>query len=103
MAAQFWQLCYRLIILSIRHQELIRRKQMTKPTRVEVNCTTGETSIIELTDAEVADMAVAAQAAADQQAAAEAEAAAVAAAKDSANAKLAALGLTAEEIAALSK
>jgi hypothetical protein len=38
----------------IRHQELIRRKQMTRPTRVEVNCTTGETSIIELTDAEIA-------------------------------------------------
>jgi hypothetical protein len=48
-------------------------------------------------------MAVAAQAAADQQAAAEAEAAAVAAAKDSGQAKLAALGLTAEEIAALTK
>jgi hypothetical protein len=27
---------------------------MTRPTRVEVNCTTGETSIIELTDAEIA-------------------------------------------------
>jgi uncharacterized protein YqeY len=57
----------------------------------------------ELTDAEIADMAVAAQAAADQQAAAEAEAAAVAAAKEAGQAKLAALGLTAEEIAALTK
>ncbi len=54
---------------------------MTRPTRVEVNCTTGETSIIELTDAEIAAQEAAALAAADQQAAAEAEAAAVAAAK----------------------
>ena len=76
---------------------------MTRPTRVEVNCTTGVTSIIDLTDAEIADMAFAALAAADQQAAAEAEAAAVAAAKAAGQAKLAALGLTAEEIAALSK
>ena len=29
---------------------------MTRPTRVEVNCTTGETSIIELTDEEVAEL-----------------------------------------------
>ncbi len=76
---------------------------MTRPTRVEVNCTTGETSIIELTDAEIAAQEAAALAAADQQAAAEAEAAAVAAAKEAAHAKLEALGLTAEEIAALSK
>ena len=76
---------------------------MTKATRVEVNCTTGEVLEIELTDAEVADMAVAAQAAADQREAAEAEAAAVATAKTAGQAKLAALGLTAEEIAALTK
>jgi hypothetical protein len=76
---------------------------MTRPTRVEVNCTTGVTSIIDLTDAEIAEMEVAALAAADQRAAQEAEAAAVAAAKASGQAKLAALGLTAEEIAALSK
>jgi hypothetical protein len=76
---------------------------MTRPTRVEVNCTTGVTSIIDLTDAEIAEMEAAALAAADQRAAQEAEAAATAAAKASANAKLAALGLTAEEIAALTK
>ena len=76
---------------------------MANPTRIEVNCTTGEVLEIELTDAEVADMAVAAQAAADQQAAREAEAAAVAEAKASANAKLKAIGLTDEEIAALTK
>ena len=29
---------------------------MTRPTRVEVNCTTGETSIIELNDEEVAEL-----------------------------------------------
>ena len=76
---------------------------MTRPTRIEINCTTGVETIYELTDAEVADMAVAAQAAADQREAAEAEAAAVAAAKAAGQAKLAALGLTAEEIAALTK
>jgi hypothetical protein len=63
---------------------------MTRPTRVEVNCSTGVTSIIDLTDAEIAEMEAAALAAADQRAAQEAEAAA-------------ALGLTAEEIAALTK
>ena len=29
---------------------------MANPTRVEVNCTTGQTSIIELTDEEVAEL-----------------------------------------------
>jgi hypothetical protein len=76
---------------------------MTRPTRIEVNCTTGETSIIELTDAEIAANEASALAAADQQAAREAEEAAVAAAKATGQAKLAALGLTAEEIAALTK
>jgi len=71
---------------------------MTKPTRVEINCTTGEQSIIELTDAEIADMATAAQAAQDQQAAAQAEDQAKATAKA---ALLARLGLTADEFATL--
>ena len=31
---------------------------MTRPTRIEINCETGEESIIELTDAEVAELAV---------------------------------------------
>ena len=74
-----------------------------RPTRVEVNCETGEQTIIELTDAEIAEMEAAAAAAAEAQAQAEAEAAAVQAAKEAAQAKLAALGLTADEIAALSK
>ena len=34
-----------------------------RPTRVEVNCETGEQTIIELTDAEIAEMEAAAQAA----------------------------------------
>jgi len=29
---------------------------MTKPTKVEINCETGEETIIELTDAEIAQM-----------------------------------------------
>jgi hypothetical protein len=73
------------------------------PTKVVVNCSTGITEVLPLTEAEIADMETARVAAEDQRKAAEAEAAVVAAAKESANAKLAALGLTAEEIAALSK
>jgi hypothetical protein len=73
------------------------------PTKVIVNCETGVTEVLPLTAQEIADMETARIAAEDQRAAAEADAAAVAAAKESANAKLAALGLTAEEIAALTK
>ena len=73
------------------------------PTKVVVDCSTGITEVIPLSAQEIADLETARVAAEDQRKAAEAEAAAVAAAKDSANAKLAALGLTAEEIAALSK
>jgi len=73
------------------------------PTKVVVNCETGVTEVLPLTAQEIADMETARVAAEDQRKAAEAEAAAVAAAKESANAKLASLGLTAEEIAALSK
>ena len=73
------------------------------PTKVVVDCTTGITEVLPLTAQEIADLETARVAAEDQRKAAEAEAAAVAAAKESANAKLASLGLTAEEIAALSK
>ena len=73
------------------------------PTKVIVNCETGVTEVLPLTAQEIADMETARVAAEDQKAAAEAEAAVVAAAKESANAKLAALGLTATEIAALTK
>lgn len=74
---------------------------MANPTRIEVDCSTGIATEIELTDAEVAELAVQAELAAQAQAereSAEAEAQAI---KASAHAKLAALGLTAEEITAL--
>lgn len=72
-----------------------------RPTKLIVDCTTGEQTIVELTDEEIAEREVmAAQAEADRQAR-EAEDQARAEAKASAQAKLAALGLTAEEIAAL--
>ena len=41
---------------------------MPNPTRIEVNCTTGEVLEIELTDAEVAELAYQAELAADQKA-----------------------------------
>ena len=71
------------------------------PHKVIVDCSTGITTEVELTAAEIADMETARVAAEDQRKAAEADAAVVAAAKASAQAKLAALGLTAAEIAAL--
>ena len=73
------------------------------PTKVIVDCSTGETTVVELTAEEIADLETARLAAEDQRKAEEAEAAAVAAAKASANVKLAALGLSADEIAALTK
>ena len=76
---------------------------MANPTRIEVNCETGQVLEIELTDAEVAQMQADAAAAEARKAELEAAVAAAEAAKTSAQAKLAALGLTAEEIAALSK
>jgi len=76
---------------------------MPNPTRIEINCATGVESIIELTDAEIAQMEADAQASAARRAEEEAAAQAAEAAKASAQAKLAALGLTSEEIAALSK
>jgi hypothetical protein len=73
----------------------------TRPTRLEVNCTTGEETIIELTDEEIAAQKAYAEARlAEDQARLEAEEA-KAVSKASAEAKLEALGLTAEEIAAL--
>lgn len=70
---------------------------------VEVNCATGEVTERPLTQEEIAaNEAAAAQAAAERHEA-EAQAAAVAEAKANAEAKLAALGLTPEEIAALTK
>ncbi|CAB4174031.1 hypothetical protein UFOVP1255_5 [uncultured Caudovirales phage] len=71
---------------------------MTKPTRTEVNCTTGETSIIELTDAEIKAMEDAAvQFEADRKAEA-ADAAKKLADKEAIAAKL---GLSSAELQAL--
>lgn len=70
-------------------------------TKIIVNCETGEQTVVELTADEIAEReAMAVQAEADR-VAREAEETAKAEAKASAEAKLAALGLTAEEIAAL--
>ena len=71
---------------------------MPNPTRIEINCETGVESIIELTDAEVAELTYQAELAAEQKAAQEAEAAAKAEAKA---ALLDRLGITAEEAALL--
>ena len=77
--------------------------ESTRPTRIEINCETGVESIIELTDAEIAQMEADRVAAEARKAEEDAAAQAVANAKASAQSKLAALGLTADEIAALSK
>ena len=74
---------------------------MTKPTRIEINCETLEETIIELTDAEIAQREVDAEAFAVAEAEREAAATALAEAKASAESKLAALGLTSDEVAAI--
>ena len=75
---------------------------MAKPTRIEVNCETGEQSVIELTNAEIAQMEADAAAFATQRAAEEEAAEAKAALKASAKAKLiAGTPLTEEEADAL--
>jgi hypothetical protein len=71
-------------------------------TAIEVNCATGEVTERELTAEELAQRAVDAAAYAIEKAEEDAAAEAAAAAKASAQAKLAALGLNAAEIAALS-
>jgi diacylglycerol kinase family enzyme len=74
---------------------------MSKPTKLIVNCETGEETIIELTAEEIAEMEQRMVEADARRATEQAQAAAKAAAKASAEAKLAALGLTTAEIAAL--
>ena len=74
---------------------------MPNPTKVIVDCSTGVTTEVELTDEEVAQREADAAAFAAQEAEREAAATAKAAAKASAEAKLAVLGLSADEIAAL--
>ena len=73
------------------------------PTKLVVDCSTGEQTEVELTAEEVAQMEADSAAFAAQKAQEDAAKAAAEEAKASAQAKLAALGLTADEIAALSK
>ena len=75
----------------------------TTPTAVEVNCTTGETTTRPLTAEELAQREADIAAYAAQKAEQDAADAATAAAKGAAQQKLLSLGLTAEEIAALTK
>ena len=74
---------------------------MPNPTKIIVDCSTGISTEVELTNEEVAQREADAAVFAARQAEQEAAATAKAAAKASAEAKLAALGLTAEEISAL--
>ena len=73
------------------------------PTAIEVDCSTGQVTERPLTGEEIAQREVDAAVAAAEQTAREAEEAAAQATKESAQSKLTALGLTAEEIAALTK
>jgi hypothetical protein len=69
--------------------------QMPNPTRIEINCETGVESIIELTDAEVAELTYQAELAAEKKAEEDAQAEANAVAKA---ALLDRLGITADEV-----
>jgi hypothetical protein len=71
---------------------------MLNPTRIEINCETGVESIIELTDAEVAEITYAAELAAEKK---QEEDAAAAALEEQKLAVLAKLGLTSDEATAL--
>lgn len=71
---------------------------MANPTRIEIDCSTGIETVIEMTDEEVAELEAQAAQAEANRVAREAEAAAKLAAKE---AVLEKLGLTAEEAAAL--
>ena len=70
-------------------------------TRVIVDCSTGEQTVVPLTAEEIADLEAAAAQAEQDRLAAEAEAAQKAALKQAAQDKLKALGLTDLEVAAL--
>ena len=74
---------------------------MAKPTKLVVDCSTGQTTEVELTDAEVAQMQADAQAYAEQKALEEQAKADAEAKKESGKAKLKALGLSDAEIEAL--
>jgi FMN-dependent NADH-azoreductase len=70
-------------------------------TSTEVNCLTQEVTVRNLTAEEVAELELERAAAIAEQEAREAAAAAETAAKESAAAKLAAIGLTSDEVAAI--
>jgi hypothetical protein len=75
---------------------------MSRPTRMEVDCSTGIHTVVELTDAEIAQMEASAAAHATRQAEETAAAEALAALKASARAKLVAgQPLTEEEAATI--
>ena len=74
---------------------------MTNPTKLVVDCSTGVSQEIELTDAEVAQMEANAAEYATRKAAEDAAKAEQDAAKEAGKTKLAALGLSEAEIAAL--
>lgn len=74
---------------------------MPKPTKVVVDCSTGVTTEIELTDEEIAEVEAREERTLAEIAVREAEAQARAEAKASALAKLAALGLTEDEAKAI--
>lgn len=74
---------------------------MTVPMKVEIDCATGVISEVPLNDAELAQLEIDRQNAEAAQAQRIADEAAKTAAREAAEAKLAALGLSATEIAAL--
>lgn len=74
---------------------------MANPTKLVVDCSTGQTTEIELTDAEMAQREADIQAFTERQAAEEAARTLAEAKKESGKAKLKALGLTDAEINAL--
>ena len=74
---------------------------MANPTKLVVDCSTGQTTEVQLTDAEVAQMQADAEAYAEQKALEEQAKADAEAKKESGKAKLKALGLSDAEIEAL--
>jgi tRNA threonylcarbamoyladenosine modification (KEOPS) complex Pcc1 subunit len=72
--------------------------KMPKPTRIEIDCSTGVETVIELTDAEIAELAYQAELAAERKAEEETAKADLEAKKQEVLAKL---GLSADEVAAL--
>ena len=74
---------------------------MTTPQKLSVNVETGENTLIDLTSKEVAEFEAGVKALQDEKAEIEAKIKSDEAAKEAAQAKLAALGLTADDLKAL--